>query len=686
MVDRAPASALPSPPEMVQRLIASDSFLGNYERALLARAERVAEMRRSIVGDGPLAEFASGHEYFGVHRVDGRWIIRERAPNATSIHLKGDFTNWEARPEYAFTRLDGGVWELVLDAEKLGHDVEYRLEVAWEGGRGDRLPAWVRRVVYDEASNSFNAAIWDPPEHYVFQHESPPRPRDPLLVYETHVGMAQEEGKVGTFAEFTRDVLPRIHAAGYGAIQIMALAEHPYYASFGYQVSNFFAASSRYGTPNDLKELIDRAHELGLVVLMDVVHSHAVRNEVEGISHQDGSGNLYFHAGPRGEHEAWGSRVFDYGKHEVLHFLLSNCRYWMDEYRVDGFRFDGVTSMLYLDHGLSRVFTSYDDYFGLDVDVDALGYLTLANELVHELKPDAVTVAEEVSGYPALARPRDQGGVGFDYRYAMGVPDHWIVLTKETRDEDWSMGELWHELTNRRWGEPTISYAESHDQAMVGDQTLIFRLLGPKMYDQMATAGADMVVDRGIALHKMIRLATLGTAGHGYLNFMGNEFGHPEWLDFPREGNDWSYHYARRQWSLADDHTLRYPHLGRFDRDLMALAKRYGVPHGDGAYGLMVDEDAKVIAWLRETSTGEGPLLFVTCFHPERSYTDFRIPAPPGTFEIVLDTDRSAYGGFERRDPGQRHHALPDRIQRHFLSLYLPSRTAMVLAPVPPAG
>ena len=676
------ATPTPSPREKVSRLVASDPLLARYTHSLQARAERVAALRAAIVGDGPLAGFAAGHEYFGVHFDADGWVIRERAPNATAMHLKGAFSGWEARPEFAFTRLDGGVWELRLPADRLKHDDEYRLQVGWEGGHGDRLPAWVRRVVRDEARNSFNAAIWHPAEHYHFKHANPPRPSDPLLVYETHVGMAQEEPKVGSFTEFAERVLPRIVEAGYGAIQIMALAEHPYYASFGYQVSSFFAASSRFGTPDELKALVDRAHELGLLVLMDVVHSHAIRNEVEGISHQDGSENLYFHAGPRGEHEAWGSRVFDYGKHEVLHFLLSNCRYWLDEYRVDGFRFDGVTSMLYLDHGLSRVFTSYDDYFGLDIDVDALAYLTLANELVHELKPDAITIAEEVSGYPALAKPIDEGGVGFDYRYAMGVPDHWIVLTKEQKDEEWSMGELWHELTNRRWDEPTISYAESHDQALVGDPTLIFRLLGPKMYDQMATAGADLVVDRGIALHKMIRLSTLGTAGHGYLNFMGNEFGHPEWIDFPREGNGWSYHYARRQWSLAEDPALRYRHLGHFDRDLMAVAQRFGVPMGESPYSLLVDDDAKVIAWLRETGRDEGPLLFVACFHPSRSYTDYRIPAPPGTFQIVLDTDRREYGGFERRDPGQHHHALPDRIQRHYLSLYLPSRTAMVLAPV----
>lgn len=491
--------------------------------------------------------------------------------------------------------------------------------------------------------------------------------------------MAQEEPKCGSYSEFEKQVLPRIRDAGYDAVQLMALAEHPYYASFGYQVSSFFACSSRFGTPEELKSLVDEAHRLGLLVFVDLVHSHAARNEVEGISRQDGSLSTYFHEGPRGDHPAWSSRCFDYGKPEVLHFLLSNCRFWLDEYRVDGFRFDGVTSMLYLDHGLNKVFTSYDEYFGDGVDEDAWVYLALTNELIHELSPSAVTIAEDVSGFPGLAVPLAEGGAGFDYRFAMGVADHWIELVKDTPDEQWSLGKLWHELTNRRHGEPTISYAESHDQALVGDQTLSFRLIGAKMYELMSTASEDVAVERGIALHKLIRLATFGAAGGGYLCFMGNEFGHPDWIDFPRGGNDWSYTYARRQWSLADDDTLRYQHLGNFDRDLMALGSGADGDHDPEPFLLHIDEEAKVLAWLHRG------LVFVLNFHPERSIPDYRIPAGPGTYQAVLDTDRSEYGGFDRREPGLHHHALPDRIQRHFLSLYLPSRTGLVLGPVSPA-
>lgn len=666
-----------SPQQQVDHLVETDPLLAPYRPDLLRRIHNTEAMKaRLTASTGSLAEFASGHEYFGLHFRDGAWVLREWAPNATSVHLKGPFSSWQALPSHRLTRGDDGVWEIRLPADALAHGDPYRLEVAWQGGSGDRIPAWTRRVVRDPSTGSFNAEVWKPNDPHIWRHPSPHPPRRPLLIYETHIGMAQQEPKVGTYAEFERNVLPRIRDAGYGAIQIMALAEHPYYASFGYQVSSFFACSSRFGTPNELKSLVDAAHGMGLLVLMDLVHSHAARNEVEGISRQDGTESLYFHEGPRGEHSAWSSRCFDYGKPQVLHFLLSNCRFWMDEYRVDGFRFDGVTSMLYLDHGLGKVFTHYDQYFGPGVDEDALSYLTLANELVHDLKPDSITIAEDVSGFPALARPARDGGAGFDCRFAMGIADHWIELTKDTPDEEWSMGKLWYELTNRRRSEATISYAESHDQALVGDQTLIFRLLGPRMYDRMSSTTEDLVVERGVALHKMIRLVTIGTAGDGYLNFMGNEFGHPEWIDFPREGNEWSYAHARRQWQLVEDETLRYRHLGAFDRDLMRLAKRFGVPDGDDAFLLHVDEETKVLAWLR------AGLVFVASFHPERSFPDYRIPAPPGTFRTVLDTDRHEYGGFERRDESQHHHTLPDRIQRHFLSLYLPARTALVLAPV----
>jgi 1,4-alpha-glucan branching enzyme len=665
--------------EIIERRIAADPYLKPYSDHIRRRIQMADDIQMRLTGNKmDLADFASGHEYFGMHFVGDHWIFREWAPNATAIYLKGSFNGWRIDEKYSLDRIsEDGTWQLELDQSSVSHEDTYRLEVYWPGGSGERIPAWVRRVVYDRSTSNFNAQVWRPETPYVWQHPRPDVGDGPLLVYETHVGMAQEQEKVGSFTEFKDKILPRIQEAGYNAIQLMAIAEHPYYASFGYQVSNFFACSSRFGNPEELKALVDEAHAMGLLVLMDLVHSHAVKNEVEGIARFDGSIHQYFHTGSRGEHSAWDSRCFNYEKPQVLHFLLSNCRYWMDEFNFDGFRFDGVTSMLYTHHGLGKAFTGYADYFNDSVDEAALTYLTLANRLVHQLYDNAVTVAEDVSGMPGLAVADAEGGTGFDYRYAMGVPDYWIKLAKDTPDEHWSMGGLWHELTNRRSDERTISYAESHDQALVGDQTLIFRLVGERIYSHMSVTREDLAVFRGISLHKMIRLATLATAGHGYLNFMGNEFGHPEWIDFPREGNQWSYKYARRQWHLVEDPLLRYRHLASFDRDMTALAKARGIPKGQGQFLLHMDESTKVLAFLR------GGLVFVFNFHPNHSYTDYWIPAAPGAYRVVLDTDRTEYGGLDRQDIHITHNTISDIIHRHFLSLYLPSRTALVMSTVP---
>jgi 1,4-alpha-glucan branching enzyme len=663
--------------DRLARLLAHDPGLTPYRTTLLRRLRRALLLERQLRGPLPrLADMAAGHTYFGLHRQEGRWVFREWAPNAIAIHLIGDFCGWQPQDRFGLAPLGGdGVWEIALPDGTLRHGDLYRLHIRWYGGAGDRLPTHARRVVQDPETLIFNAQVWEPPTPYHWRAPTPARPQNPLI-YEAHVGMAQEAERIGRYAEFTAAVLPRIAGAGYNTVQLMALQEHPYYASFGYHVGSFFAVSSRFGTPEDLKRLIDQAHAMGLRVIMDLVHSHAVCNHVEGLSHFDGSEHQFFHAGPRGLHTAWNSRLFDYGKGPVLHFLLSNCRFWLDEFHVDGFRFDGVTSMLYLHHGLNRSFVSYDDYFDASVDEDALAYLALANQVIHEVRPDALTIAEDVSGMPGLALPLEGGGSGFDCRFAMGIADFWIRLVKEMRDEDWPMGTLWHELNNRRRHEGSISYAESHDQALVGDQTLIFRLLGAEMYSHMERGRQSLTVDRGMALHKLIRLITLATAGTGYLNFMGNEFGHPDWIDFPREGNGWSFRYARRLWYLADDSRLRYPCLKHFDVDMLRLVRTDDLLRGDPSL-LWCHEADKVLALRR------GPLVLAFNFHPERSFADYRLPAPPGEYRLALCSDATRYGGHDRVAPGQSYFTLPEKGMAK-LSLYLPSRCALVLRATPP--
>ncbi len=665
-------------------LLKTDSYLAPFSDQIRHRLEHIEETERSLTqGKKSLAEFASGHEYFGLHFQRGEWIFREWAPNATAIYLVGDMSKWQVSREFELEKInDYGVWEIHLAADELKHGNLYRLRIYWEGGKGDRIPAYARRVVQDPKTLIFNAQVWSPPDTYRWKEPNFKRPEEPPIIYEAHIGMAQEDEKIGDFRDFTLKIIPRIVHAGYNTLQLMAIQEHPYYGSFGYQVSSFFASSSRYGTPEDLKRLIETAHANGLAVFMDLIHSHSVSNEVEGLSRLDGTLFQYFHEGIRGIHKAWNSRVFDYGKPQVLHFLLSNCRYWLDEFHFDGFRLDGVTSMLYLGHGLERVFTSYNDYFDGSVDEDALSYLALANRLIHDIRPDAVTIAEDVSGMPGLAVSQSDGGFGFDYRFAMGVPDYWIRLIKDYKDEDWPIGHLWFELTNIRTDEKTISYAESHDQALVGDQTLIFRLIGEDMYHHMEINDDNAKVARGIALHKMIRLITLSTASNGYLNFMGNEFGHPDWIDFPREGNNWSFKHATRQWHLADDTRLKYHLLARFDRDMIGLAKTYQILETSIPQLLHKDSTNKVLAFKR------ADLIFVFNFNPHQSFTDYRFEAPSGKYQMILDCDSPKYGGHGRLDPLQNHFTIVNSNEgknQTVLSLYLPARSAFVLCPTPEA-
>lgn len=649
----------------MKKIYETDPYLAPYKEVIEKRHERILEERDKIALNGSLADGLNNHLYYGLHRdADGSWVFREWAPNASRIYLIGEFNNWRRTAAYSLNPIGGGNWEIRLPAMFLHHQELYKLFIEWPGGGGERLPSYVRRVVQDPVTKVFCAQVWEPDEQYQWKNARPGARPHPLI-YECHIGMSSEEEKVATFEEFRVNVLPHIEALGYDTIQIMALQEHPYYGSFGYQVSNFYALSSRFGTPEEFKHLVDDAHARGIAVVMDIVHSHSVDNEAEGLSLFDGREDLYFYKGPQGHHPAWGSRCFDYGKSETKYFLLSNCKFWMEEYHLDGFRFDGVTSMLYWDHGLGKDFVGYDNYFNAGVDENAVTYLALAAMLVKEIDPDGITIAEDMSGMAGLAAPFEAGGLGFEFRMAMGVADHWIKWLKEKTDDQWSMGEIWWELTNKREDEKTISYAECHDQALVGDKTLIFRLIDKEMYTSMNIDSKSLVVDRGIALHKMIRLVTIATAGDGYLTFMGNEFGHPEWIDFPRAGNGWSYKYARRQWSLCKPDYLRYKYLMNFDSDMIHLFRKENLL----AYRpelIRADEEKKVLIFRRKN------YIFALDFNPSESFTGYAVEAPEGDWELELDSDEKRYDGFSRLAEGEVHHSDTG------ITMYLPSRCALV--------
>ena len=664
------------------KLIKNDIYLEPFSDAINGRYQAVLDKKNQLVGEkGSLNDFATGYLYFGLHKSEDTWILREWAPNAIDIFVVGDFNGWKESAKYAMKRLKGtGNWEIKIKNKNFRHGTHYKLVVHWEGGCGERIPAWATRVVQDPTTHLYSAQVWDPDEKYEWTNTKFKPDTDPLLIYECHIGMGQDAEKVGTYTEFRDNVLPRVAKLGYNCIQIMAIQEHPYYGSFGYHVSSFFAASSRFGTPEELKSLIDTAHAKGIAVIMDIVHSHAVKNENEGLGNFAGDPYQYFYQGELHEHPAWDSLCFDYGKNEVLHFLLSNCKYWLEEYHFDGFRFDGVTSMLYYSHGLGESFCEYSDYYNGHQDGNAITYLTLANELIHQVNKHAITIAEEVSGMPGIAAPIKDGGYGFDYRMAMNIPDFWIKSIKELKDEDWKPSTMLWELTNRRKDEKTISYAECHDQALVGDKTIIFRLVDADMYWHFKKGDQTSTVERGIALHKMIRLLTASTINGGYLNFMGNEFGHPEWIDFPREGNGWSYKYARRQWNLVDDKSLCYHYLNDFDMAMLKIIKKQKHFEKQPVQEIWHNDGDQVLAYQR------GDLLFFFNFSPTRSYCGYGFMVKQGSYEYLLNTDDVLFGGNGFNDDKITHLTNYDNVlsreNKGWLQLYLPARTACVLKKV----
>ena len=656
-------------------IIERDRVLQPYESYFERQMSQFARMRASLAGAGRLMDFANAHEFYGFHHSQNGWVYREWAPAADGVYLMGEFNGWEETAD-PLTPLENGNWELTLPEEAL-HDGSRVLTVVRNGDKlSHHIPIYARRVVQDTVSFDWLCEVWDPREPYPWT-DADFRTQRPLYIYEAHVGMATEEYRVGSYREFANQVLPRVLDLGYNAVQLMAIMEHPYYGSFGYQVSNFYAASSRFGYPEALKYLVDKAHSMGIAVLLDLVHSHAVKNTVEGINAFDGTEYQFFHKGPMGNHPAWDTKCFDYGKPQVLHFLLSNLKFWMTEYHFDGFRFDGVTSMLYHDHALGAAFTNLGMYFSPNTDAEAITYLQLANTLIREVRSDAVTIAEDMSGMPGMCVPVMEGGIGFDYRLGMGLSDMWIRLVKDRRDEDWNMDSLWHELTARM--APTIAYVESHDQALVGDQTIMFRLAGARMYTDMDRICHNLFIDRAIALHKMLRLLTMSAGGNGYLNFMGNEFGHPEWIDFPREGNGWSYHYCRRQWSLVENGYLKFSLLNDFDRAMIHLARERQILAQPYAHLLRVNCDDHVLAYER------GGLVFVFNFHPQKTHVDYVIPVIAARDHVLLlSTDDGAFGGFDNLCSGSVCSAYVPGHQGPAIRVCLPPRTAAVFGVKPP--
>lgn len=600
--------------------------------------------------------FANGIHRLGLQRARGGWLHREWAPAALAVSLVGDFNGWDASA-HPCARDGDGVFEVFVREPALRVGSRYKLALRVRAADGGeelvmRMPAWARCTQQDRETGEFCALVPADLLAFAWRHPRPP-PRAAPRVYEAHVGISSAEPTIAGWTHFRQRVLPRLVRLGYDALLLIGVLEHGFYGSFGYQVTSFFAPSSRFGSPHELQQLVDAAHGYGLLVLFELVHSHASANTREGLSALD-----YFAEGELGWHAEWGTRMFDYTRLEVLRFLLSQVAWFAEAYRVDGFRFDAVSAAIYQHRSLGgrgKFDSGYAEYFGegADVDVAALVYFQLVNHMTHELvRPPLLTIAEEHSGLPGLCAAVSELGVGFDFRQAMGVPPLWERLLSAPPSARMGMAELVTVHCRRRDEERRLAYCECHDQSFVGGKSLAFRLMGASMYEHMSCIGAaPPEVERGMALHAMSRLLTLSLGGEAYLNFIGNEFGHPEWIDFPREGNGHSMHMARRRWDLADNPLLRYSQLQAFDASMHALQAERQWLRAPAPRGL-AEGDCWCCEQRQSIWFGRGGLLFVFNFHPLDAATvvaplcdgDAAL-APP---RRLLESDDPRFGGRDR--------------------------------------
>lgn len=554
------------------------------------------------------------------------------------------------------------------------HGSKYRVYFNTPDGPLERVPAWATYVLPDADGRQACAVHWDPPSEsaYKWKNKHPTAPKS-LLIYECHVGISGSEPRLSSFSEFTKKVLPHIKDLGYNAIQLFGIVEHKDYFTAGYRVTNMYAVSSRYGTPEDFKHLVDEAHGIGLLVFLDVVHSYSAADEMVGLSLFDGTNDCYFHTGKRGHHKFWGTRMFKYADVDVLQYLLSNLNWWVEEYRIDGFQFHSLSSMMYTHNGFATFTGELEEYCNQYVDRDALMYLILANDILHALHPNIITIAEDATYYPGLCEATSQGGLGFDYYVNLSASEMWLSFLEKVPDNEWSMSKIVTTLMgNRQYTNKMLLYAENHSQSISGGRSFAEILFGGK--EDRPAESTDSLL-RGCSLHKLIRLITFSIGGCAYLNFMGNEFGHPKGVEFPTASNNNSFELANRRWELLNNDGIHHA-LFLFDKDMMKLEQNERVLSRGLPNVHHVKDDTMVISYTR------GPVLFIFNFHPTNSYEKYIVGVEEaGEYQVIMNTDEKNYGGqgmingdqYVQKTIRKRCDGLQNCLQ-----VPLPSRTAQV--------
>ena len=666
-------------------IINQDHSLKPFELEIKERMELYKEKLNEIKNkEKSLENIAKSYKSMGINLMpNGDIKYREYAPGAKGISLFGEFNNWNKEQFWA-KKDKFGFWELIIPNEngapKIQHGQIVKVNVVLEDGNWmERNPIWSHYLIQNKESIILENIFWNPEIKYKWKYpQKHIKKPESLRIYEVHIGLSSFDPKINSYKEFADTILPRVKKTGYTAIQFMAIMEHAEYASFGYHVNYLFAISSRFGTPEEFMYLIDKCHENGLFVIMDIIHSHASPNVNDGFNYWDGTDHLYFHGGNLGNHVQWNSKLYNYSSYETLRLLLSNCAYYIKEYRIDGFRFDCVTSMLYSHHGIDYNFTgNYKEYFNEFFNLESSVYLMLANSLIHKLNPEAITIAEDFSGTPGLCRPVEEGGLGFDYKLNMKICDKWKQYLLYKKDEEWNIEDIIYTLKNRRYKEKNISYCESHDQSFVGNCSLSSLLFSSERFWNMSNNSPETpVIGRGISLHKMIRLLTFALGGEGYLSFMGNEFGCPDSLDFPKKENRFSYSHSRRRWDLCDNKDLRYRFLYKWEIIMNILEEIFHFIESEEEYISTKHEDDKVIVFEK------GVLLFIFNFHPVKDFQDYQIGTKWGTpHKIILDSDEKRFMGKGRLNHTSSYSTVKKSFKNrpYNMKLDMPSRTCMIL-------
>lgn len=589
----------------------------------------------AIMGDVDLHLFAEGnhlqlYEKFGAHLrriggVDGVYFA-VWAPNAQRVSVVGDFNGWDGRTNPMRHLVGSGVWELFLPEVREG--AHYKFEIRTPGGalllKSDPFAFFNQHgvqtssLVYDLERYHWNDSSW------MESRKSRHSPTSPVSIYEVHLGSWRrkqgEDNRSLSYLELADSLLPYVKEMGYTHIELLPIAEHPFEGSWGYQVTNYYAPTSRLGTPDELRQFVDRFHQAGIGVIMDWVPGHFPK-DIHALAEFDGT-DLYEHVDPRqGEHQDWGTLIFNLGRNEVRNFLIGNALFWLDKYHIDGLRVDAVASMLYLDYS-RKPGEWVPNRFGGRENLEAVYFLKRVNEVCYERFPGIMTIAEESTAWPGVSRPTHLGGLGFGFKWNMGWMHDFLHYM--------SLDPIF-----RRFHHTSITFSLmyafqehfilvlSHDEVVHGKRSLLNKMPGDE-WQQFANL-------------RMFYAWMYGHPGKKLL-FMGGEFGQrSEW------NHDGELEWELLGWPRHDGVRRLVQHLNHLYKTESALWDLDDTHEGFEWIDFH-DTDHSVVAFMRRSRAGEIIVFAVNATPVARHGYQLGVPGP-GFYREIINTDAETYGG-----------------------------------------